>query len=142
MICYAVIDTNVLVSSLLAKSADVATVQIMEKVIVGKIVPLYSKEIISEYREVLNRKKFNFSKKLVDYLINAIEKFGILVEPQKLEIDFIDLKDLPFYEVVMDKENEDSYLVTGNIKHFPKKPFIVTPRELINILQESIHKKE
>ena len=63
MICYAVIDTNVLVSSLLAKSADVATVQIMEKVIVGKIVPLYSKEIISEYREVLNRKKFNFSKK-------------------------------------------------------------------------------
>ena len=142
MICYAVIDTNVLVSSLLAKSADVATVQIMEKVIVGKIVPLYSKEIISEYREVLNRKKFNFSKKLVDYLINAIEKFGILVEPQKLEIDFIDLKDLPFYEVVMDKENEDSYLVTGNIKHFSKKPFIVTPRELINILQESIHKKE
>ena len=142
MICYAVIDTNVLVSSLLAKSADVATVQIMEKVIVGKIVPLYSKEIISEYREVLNRKKFNFSKKLVDYLINAIEKFGILVEPQKLEIDFIDLKDLPFYEVVMDKENEDSYLVTGNIKHFPKKPFIVTPRESINILQESIHKKE
>ena len=142
MICYAVIDTNVLVSSLLAKSADVATVQIMEKVIIGKIVPLYSKEIISEYREVLNRKKFNFSKKLVDYLINAIEKFGILVEPQKLEIDFIDIKDLPFYEVVMDKENEDSYLVTGNIKHFPKKPFIVTPRELINILQESTPKKE
>ena len=142
MICYAVIDTNVLVSSLLAKSADVATVQIMEKVIVGKIVPLYSKEIISEYREVLNRKKFNFSKKLVDYLINAIEKFGILVEPQKLEIDFIDLKDLPFYEVVMDKENEDSYLVTGNIKHFPKKPFIVTPRELINILKKLIQKKE
>ena len=135
-------DTNVLVSSLLAKSADVATVQIMEKVIIGKIVPLYSKEIISEYREVLNRKKFNFSKKLVDYLINAIEKFGILVEPQKLEIDFIDIKDLPFYEVVMDKENEDSYLVTGNIKHFPKKPFIVTPRELINILQESTPKKE
>lgn len=26
---------------------------------------------------------------------------------------------------------EDAYLVTGNIKHFPNKPFVVTPREMI-----------
>jgi hypothetical protein len=43
-----------------------------------------------------------------------------------------------FYEVVMDmRKEEDSYLVTGNIKHFPEKPFIVTPRQMIGIILES-----
>ena len=29
-------------------------------------------------------------------------------------------KDLVFYEVVMAKQDENAYLVTGNSKHFPK----------------------
>lgn len=45
-----------------------------------------------------------------------------------------DMKDLPFYEVVMEKRKDGAYLVTGNIKYFPKAPFIVTPRELIELL--------
>jgi hypothetical protein len=32
--------------------------------------------------------------------------------------------------------NEDSYLVTGNIKHFPKRPFIVTPAEMLQVIYE------
>ena len=32
---------------------------------------------------------------------------------------------------------DDAYLVTGNIKHFPDKPFVVTPREMIEILETS-----
>ena len=31
---------------------------------------------------------------------------------------------------------DDSFLVTGNIKHFPKKPFVVTPAEMLQIIQE------
>ena len=31
---------------------------------------------------------------------------------------------------------EDAYLVTGNIKHFPAKPFVVTPRQMIDIIGE------
>lgn len=31
---------------------------------------------------------------------------------------------------------EDAYLVTGNIKHFPKKPFVVTPSQMVEILKE------
>ncbi len=41
--------------------------------------------------------------------------------------------DVVFYEVKMSKE--DAYLVTGNIKHFPKKPFVVTPREMVELLE-------
>lgn len=34
-----------------------------------------------------------------------------------------------FYEVALSVD--DSYLVTGNTKHFPKKPFVVTPAEML-----------
>jgi hypothetical protein len=33
-----------------------------------------------------------------------------------------------------ERKDEVSYLVTGNIKHFPEKPFIVTPREMLDII--------
>lgn len=54
---YVVIDTNVFVSALLSSRDDSATVQIISKMIQGEIVPVYSDEIMSEYREVLARKK-------------------------------------------------------------------------------------
>ena len=45
------------------------------------------------------------------------------------------MKDLPFYEVVMEKrQTDDAYLVTGNQKHFPNRTFIVTPKEMLDIL--------
>ena len=48
-----------------------------------------------------------------------------------------DPKDRVFYEVVMEeRKNEDAYLVTGNIKHFPIRPYIVTPREMLDIILE------
>ena len=46
-------------------------------------------------------------------------------------------KDLPFYEVVMEKRADDAYLVTGNQKHFPAEPFIVTAREFLAILEQN-----
>ena len=61
MTCYAVIDTNVLVSSLLSKKDDSATVQVLGKVIIGEVIPVYSNVITKEYRKVLSRKKFDFS---------------------------------------------------------------------------------
>ena len=48
------------------------------------------------------------------------------------EVDLPDPKDVVFYEVALSKE--DAYLVTGNIKHFPKVDFVVTPAEMIDIM--------
>ena len=137
MTCYAVVDTNVLVSALLSGKDDAATVQVLVKVLGGEIIPVYSNAITKEYREVLTRKKFGFSGELIEYLLSAIEKFGILVDPEPSGVILPDMKDLPFYEVVMEKQDDRAYLVTGNIKHFPKEPFIVTPRELIELLNRS-----
>lgn len=134
MICYAVIDTNVLVSALLSGKDDTATVQVFGKVITGEIIPVYSNAITKEYREVLSRKKFGFSGDLIEYLLSAIEKYGILIDPSPSGITLLDMKDVPFYEVVLERRNDNAYLVTRNIRHFPKEPFIVTPRELLDIL--------
>ena len=138
MICYAVIDTNVLVSALLSSKDDTATVQVVSKIISGEIIPVYSNLIIREYRNVLTRRKFGFSGRTIDYLLSAIEKYGLLVDPVPSGIILPDMKDLPFYEVVIEKRDDGAYLVTGNIKHFPKVPFVVTPRELLDILNNSV----
>lgn len=135
MMCYAVVDTNVLVSALLSSKDDAATVLVAEKLFTGEIVPLYSNVMIAEYRSVLCRPKFGFSVELVEYLLSAVERFGILVNPSPSGIVLPDMKDVPFYEVVLEKREDHAVLVTGNIRHFPKQPFVVTPRELLEILQ-------
>lgn len=136
MTYYAVIDTNVLVSALLSKHDDAATVQVIERILGGEVIPVYSGTIMSEYREVLKRRRFGFPGELVDYLLSAIEMCGILTAPAPSGAVLPDMKDLPFYEVVMEKRDDDAYLVTGNTKHFPKEPFIVTAREFLDILDK------
>lgn len=130
---FAVIDTNVLVSALLTQKGDTATVKIIEKVLLGEITPIYSSEMIKEYRAVLSRKKFGFSPKLIDELIKFIEKQGVMQEIIPSGITLTDMDDLPFYELAL--QNKGTYLITGNIKHFPNQSFIVTPREFLNIIQ-------
>ena len=132
MSCLAVIDTNILVSALLSKHADSATVKVIEKLFDGEIIPVYSNEITNEYR-----KKFKFDCNIVDYLVSAIEKFGILTTPTSLNITLPDMKDLPFYEVVMEKRADNAFLVTGNLKHFPQKPFVVSARQMLEILEKN-----
>lgn len=116
MTCYAVIDTNVLVSSLLSKKDDSATVQVLGKVIIGEVIPVYSNVITKEYRKVLSRKKFDFSGDTIEYLLSAVEKYGILIDPSPSRIILPDMKDLPFYEALLEKRDVNAYLVTGNIK--------------------------
>ena len=134
MTCYAVIDTNVLVSALISNHADAATVQLVGRMIGGEIIPVYSDEIMREYREVLGRKKFKFEQDMINYLLSVMEKYGLHVEPTTSDAILPDMKDLPFYEVVMEKREDGAYLVTSNLKHFPTAPFIVTARQMLDLL--------
>lgn len=46
-----------------------------------------------------------------------------------------------FYEIVLTvRQIEGAYLVTGNKKHFPIKSFIVTPREMLEIINKEANK--
>ena len=131
---YAVIDTNVIVSALLSKNPDSATVKTVESIFSEKVVPLYHKEIMAEYSDVLSRKKFNFAPETVDAFLKAITQFGVEVFPKPSGEILIDMDDLIFYEVALEKKNDNSYLVTGNQKHYPVKDFIVTPSEFLEII--------
>ena len=131
---YAVIDTNVIVSALLSHYNDTATVVLMRKIIRGEVIPLYNESILNEYIEVLNRKKFSFTESMISATLKVIKDYGIILDSIESDISLPDTKDLVFYEVALSKD--DSFLVTGNIKHFPKKPFIVTPTEMLAIINE------
>ncbi len=131
---YAVIDTNVLVSAILTNNLQSPTLLIMEAMLARRIIPLYNEEILSEYAEVLHRPKFGFADNAINLYIDAIKKEGMSSQRMTSSENFPDPKDVVFYEVALSKE--DAYLVTGNTKHFPKTPIVVTPAEMLEILKK------
>jgi putative PIN family toxin of toxin-antitoxin system len=131
---YAVIDTNVLVSAMLTHNIQSATFLVMEAMFANKIIPLYNEEIINEYEDVLHRAKFGFSEVEVSQYLKSLRQAGIHSQRIASTEYFPDPKDVVFYEVALSKE--DAYLVTGNKKHFPNKPIVVTPAEMVEILQK------
>lgn len=129
---YAVIDTNVLVSALISRHPDTATVQVVSAISKSRFRPLYNKEILEEYRDVLSRPKSSFPPHAIMAILDAIQEMGVLSDRVISQEYFPDPKDVVFYEVALSKD--DAYLVTGNKKHFPQTPIVVTPAEMVDIL--------
>ena len=132
---FAVLDTNVLVSAMFTGNPSSNPRQILDLVFEGIITPLFNKEIIEEYTEVLSRDKFPFKPDDVSFVLDALKSIGI--DPGRTSVDnteFPDPKDIVFYEVALSKEG--SFLVTGNTKHFPKEPIVVTPAEMLEIIRK------
>lgn len=135
---FVVIDTNVLVSGLISRNPDTPTLGIVNYLLANKgiITSMYNEEIYKEYENVLHRTKFNFEPSTVNDVLERIRDIGISSE-RKSSKEFIpDPKDVVFYEVALSKE--DSFLVTGNIKHFPKVDMVVTPAEMMEIIKRNL----
>ena len=128
---YAVFDTNVLVSALMSRRADSPTVALLDYVLDGLIVLLFNEDILNEYNEVLHRSKFGFSDERIQAVIDLV-KTGMCLDPTTSSEDFPDPDDRVFYEVALTKDG--AFMVTGNLKHFPKSPIVVTPAEMIKIM--------
>ncbi len=135
MTYYAVIDTNVLVSSMLKfKSIPWYITYLVED---NTIIPLFNEEILREYYEVLTRNDFDFEQKRVEELIQLIKTKGVFTEKEKIIESFVDKDDVVFFEIVMSaRSTMDAYLVTGNMKHYPVRSYVVTPREMIDIIEK------
>ena len=136
---FVVVDTNVLVSALITRNETSPTVKILKLISENKIIPVYSADIVKEYREVLRRSKFKLSEEIIVKLLNDIVSHGFEVK-DLVEVNekIPDPKDVVFYAVTLSAEDKDAFLVTGNGKHFPVKPFIVTPAELVNLFNNEI----
>lgn len=131
---YAVIDTNILVSALITHNSDAATVHIVENVYIQRLTPLYNQDILNEYKEVLSRSKFKLPEEKIESLIEMIKQNGIDSSCAPFNGDMPDEDDRVFYEVTLSRE--DSFLVTGNLKHFPKTPRVVTAAQMLDILDK------
>ena len=111
----AVLDTNVLVSGLLSDSGPPA--RLLDAIETELLIPVFSEPILFEYLNVLLRPKFRFEKENIVMLMETICLSGILVDDLKIDhSEFNDPDDVPFYAAAL---QENSVLITGNIKHFP-----------------------
>ena len=132
---YAVIDTNVIVSSMLKK--DSIPGQIVQSISENIITPILNEDILDEYVEVLSRNKFGFKGEEIENLISLIKVNAIYLERKQTIEDFVDKDDIIFFEIVMSaRSSMDAYLVTGNMKHYPIRSYIVTPAQMMEIIKE------
>lgn len=129
----AVIDTNVIVSALISKSPVSPTVRVIEKIFEGIVIPVINDDIIREYYEVLIRPKFKFDIRVVFQFIQSLKDLSIDGTRTEYDKALPDEDDRVFYEISL---NKDSYLVTGNIKHFPKSIKVVTPKQFLEIIEK------
>lgn len=130
---YAVIDTNVIVSYLLTHDSYSTIHKLINTIKSQLLIPLFNDEILSEYTEVLSRERFHFTKEEISDTIETIKKIGINCTRKVVQEVFPDPDDIVFYEVAMSRE--DSYLVTGNLKHFPQNGKVVSPADMLYIIE-------
>lgn len=127
---YAVIDTNVIVSSLLTRNHDSATARVMNAVYEGKVIPLVCDEILGEYEEVLHRAQLKLDPAKCDYILSLIRDQAEPMHPVHTDASMPDEDDRIFFEIALAGQDVfDSRLVTGNLKDYPKADFVVSPSE-------------
>ncbi len=132
---YAVIDTNVLVSALITHNSLSATAKIVSLLLDGEFTLLYENSIIEEYQEVLHRAKFNLLPGVADALISYIKEYGIETSRTAFLGSMPDEDDRVFYEVSLSVDS--SFLVTGNFKHYPQTPKVISPADFLRVIMNS-----
>lgn len=135
---HAVIDTNVLISSLITTNFESPTISIIREITKGNIVPIYSDYLMTEYREVLSRSKFKIPDEILERVLKMFIENGLKFEPTDEFVIMPDPDDTPIFLITMQTRELDSYLVTGNTKHYPAADYVVTPRRMMDILYDSI----
>src|SRR5215472_11305369 len=128
-----VVDTNILVSAALKPDGLQRTVLLLAII---KPARLYlSNAILSDYRDVLSRPEFQIRKGARRQLLDLIGKRAHLVNPVRAIHVANDPADDKFIECA-DAARAD-YLVTGNVRHFPKfwkNTKVVASREFLSLV--------
>jgi putative PIN family toxin of toxin-antitoxin system len=130
---WVVLDTNIIVSALLQPLGPSA--QIFLLTLAGAIQLCVSGPIYAEYEEVISRPRFKLNQATIAATLQTIRGKAFWVRPTERIQACSDPDDDIFLECAL--AARASYLVTGNLKHYP--PFwadikIVTPRRMLEIL--------
>jgi len=121
-----VIDTNVLVSSVLSPTGVPA--EILKRCFSDSLQSICSDEILEEYKRVLAYEKLNIETDTQSGIFDAMEETSIIIRPPKSTTPLPHESDRIFYDTAIAGE---ATLITGNTKHFPAEPFVVTPTEFM-----------
>ena len=121
-----IIDTNVIVSSIITPSGKSA--MIMRMFFSGAIQAVFTPQIIDEYKRVLSYKKLGIAEDTKTEIIEVILELGSIIEPSASSFSMPDESDRIFYDTA---KESGGILITGNIKHYPDEPFIMTPSKFV-----------
>ena len=122
----AVIDTNVLISSILSPEGTPA--RIMRLISDQKLQLVLCREILDEYKRVLAYNKLRIDPKIQDEAIAKITGLGIVTESVAGNRPMPDEDDRIFYDTA---RAAGAVLITGNLKHYPAEPFIMAPADFL-----------
>lgn len=133
----AVLDTNVLVSALLSSKGAPAV--IWNLTLDGEIQLFITRKIFHEYKEVLAREKFKIPPDEQRLILRFIEDFALCLEVTPSSIKMIDEDDREFLDAA---DQSDALLITGNQKHFPRRDYILSPSEFLQLLERLVDERE
>jgi putative PIN family toxin of toxin-antitoxin system len=119
-----VLDTNVIVSSFINPNGSPA--QIMKIILSRRAELFYNSAILSEYESIMLCNKFSekINSSYIQKFIDLIRNIGISFSPFPGKIKLPEESERIFFDTARDS---GSVLISGNLKHFPKKPFIMPP---------------
>ena len=123
-----VLDTNILVSALWTPSGNAST--IIDLILSDKIIPCFDQCILNEYRIVLSRPRLTFPAGQVNELMAEIIDRGLLISTLPSTTVMPDESDRKFFDTA---KFCDAYLITGNIRHYPKDPLVISPARFLEI---------
>ena len=96
----------------------------------GLIGLVYNEKILAEYKDVLHRPYLRISTDDADIILDASKYYGESVESIPSVFPMVDEDNRIFYDTA---KNSGAYLVTGNTRHYPDDPFILTPAEFLRL---------
>ena len=125
-----VLDTNVIVSAFLSPEGKPST--ILQLVLWGDMEVCLNAAILAEYEQALHRPKFaeTIHQPATIRFFDLLSEIGSIAVGAPSKNIFPDESDRKFYDVA---KTVGAILVTGNKKHYPDEPFILSPAQFLDI---------
>lgn len=131
-----VLDTNVVVSAGLKLDSPPYRL-VKDRVLAGQIQAVVCDAVVREYREVLWRPKFTRHGFPPHWIEGLIEMSLNLPDPAAWPVELPDASDAAFLSLA---HSAGAWLVTGNMKHFPKSArrgvTVISPAEYLAELEK------
>ena len=130
-----VLDTNVVVSAFLVPQGKPAA--ILRLALRHDFDICFDTAVLAEYEQVLCRSKFagRINKSDIQRFFEIIYNIGENVISTPSSGNMPDETDRKFYDAA---KTANAILITGNKKHYPNEPFIVTPDQFLTLLENKI----